>query len=141
MRSALKSKFLKDLNLLVNHVAVFFVLTNTRRCVGFSLLRIFRKVLNLSAEVEAASDAKLGGTPWVVDGVTFPHGTEFQKIYKGELYTGKVEGGALVVNGKTYRSPSPAAVDITGGRVNGWRFCKCKRPQDTGFTLMERFRG
>jgi len=65
---------------------------------------------------------------WVCKGVSFPHGAEFRATYKGQLYSGKVENGALVVNGERFTSPSAAAVSITGNPVNGWRFWECLLP-------------
>ncbi|MBL7179144.1 MAG: hypothetical protein ABIK98_05595 [Pseudomonadota bacterium] len=66
--------------------------------------------------------------PWVIKGVTFPHGTEFRSKYKGYFYYGKVFGGALVLKGKRFLSPSAAAVSITRNPVDGWVFWHCKLP-------------
>lgn len=77
---------------------------------------------------------------WVVKGVRFPIGTEFRSTYKGQLYTGRVQVGALMMNGKRYESPSSAAVSITGSAVNGWRFWECKLPGKPNWRLIESLR-
>lgn len=77
---------------------------------------------------------------WIVKGIRFPVNTEFRAIYKGQLQTGRVESGVLVVNGKTYDSPSAAAVSITGNNVNGWRFWECKLPGSATWKLIETVR-
>jgi hypothetical protein len=77
---------------------------------------------------------------WVTKGVRFPAGSEFRAKYKGLMRTGKVESGALLVNGKRYDSPSSAAVSITGNTVNGWRFWEYRLPGQTTWTLIESLR-
>lgn len=49
---------------------------------------------------------------------------------------GRVQSGALVVDGKPYDSPSAAAVAITGNAVNGWRFWECRLPGKSGWQLI-----
>ncbi|MDR4514574.1 DUF2924 domain-containing protein [Nitrosomonas sp.] len=73
---------------------------------------------------------------WAVKGIRFPAGTEFRANYKGQIRTGRVEGGALTVNGKRYDSPSAAAVAITGSSVNGWRFWECRFPGKSTWQLI-----
>jgi len=83
------------------------------------------------------------GTPpvdWVVKNVRFPQGTDFRATYKGKAYTGRVQGGTLVVDGKSYESPSAAAVAITGNAVNGWRFWECRLPGKATWQLIEGLR-
>lgn len=77
---------------------------------------------------------------WVAKGVRFPAGTDFRANYKGQIYAGRVEDGSLVVKGKRFDSPSPAAVSITGSPVNGWRFWECKFPGKSSWQLMESLR-
>ena len=50
---------------------------------------------------------------WLAKGVRFPLGTEFRATYKGQTHLARVEGGALVLNGKRFDSPSAAAMAIT----------------------------
>lgn len=75
-----------------------------------------------------SASATTSTNAWHTKGVIFPPGTEFRGSYKGKLHFGKVESGALVVNGKRYHSPSAAAVAITGTSVNGRLFWEFKRP-------------
>jgi hypothetical protein len=77
---------------------------------------------------------------WVAKGVRFPEGTEFRANYKGQMRTGRVEGGSLLVNGRPYDSPSAAAVAITGSAVNGWRFWECRFAGDSSWKLIESLR-
>jgi hypothetical protein len=77
---------------------------------------------------------------WVAKGVCFPVGTEFRATYKGQIYTGRVQAGALVVNNKRFESPSSAAVAITESAVNGWRFWECKLPGKNTWQMIESLR-
>ena len=65
---------------------------------------------------------------WVVKGVTFPHGTKFRRRYKGYQYVAEVVNGALVLEGKSFLSPSAATVSITRNPIDGWLFWDCKFP-------------
>ncbi len=53
-------------------------------------------------------------------GVSLPSGTELRMRYNGVNHTGDVHDGAIWVNGKSFRGPSPAAIEITKSSVNGW---------------------
>ena len=70
----------------------------------------------------------------------FPAGTEFRAKYKGQTWLGRVEGGALVVNGKRYDTPSAAAVAITENPVNGWTFWECRLPGQAGWKILKALR-
>jgi len=80
------------------------------------------------------------GVPWVWKGITFPHGTEFRAEYSGRKYYAKVEDGAIVYEGKRFKSPSPAARAVTGTSVNGWTFWKCKMPGKNTWVSMSELR-
>lgn len=103
---------------------------------------VLRKMLKLEPAKQPARAAatSAAGSPWVSKGVSFPNGTEFRTTYKGLVYNGIVDNGALVVDGKRYNSPSAAAVDITGTSVNGWRFWECRMPGRQGWTLITNLR-
>lgn len=77
---------------------------------------------------------------WVVKNVRFPQGTDFRATHKGRAHTGRVHGGALLVEGKAYDSPSAAAVAITGNSVNGWRFWECRLPGKSSWQPIEGLR-
>jgi len=85
------------------------------------------------ASFDAAGD-------WVVKSVRFPVGTDFRATYKGKVHSGRVQAGALVINGKPYESPSSAAVAITGSAVNGWRFWEARLPGKPTWQLIEGLR-
>lgn len=91
-----------------------------------------RRLLNLQGQRARAS-----GQPWIVEGVTFPHGTEFRARYKNADHSGIVDNGALVVHGKRFDSPSPAAYAITGTSVNGWKFWHCRYPGATAWVAID----
>ena len=109
---------------------------------------VLRELLGLGVKKEApqpqpkASQATPPETraDWVVKGVCFPAGTEFRSTYGGKLYTGRVQVGALMVNGKRYESPSSAAVAITGSAANGWIFWECKLPGKSNWQLIKTLR-
>ncbi len=103
---------------------------------------VIRELLGLG-QTEAGSkkaQAELSPADWVAKGVRFPTGTEFRANYKGQICTGRVEGGTLKVNGQPYDSPSAAAVAITGSAVNGWRFWECRFPGKSSWQLIESLR-
>jgi hypothetical protein len=93
---------------------------------------VMRRLLGLDRPPATNGHATQSPQPssgeWVTKGVRFPTGTEFRADYKGRTYTGRVEEGGLVVNGKKFYSPSAAAVSITGNPVNGWLFWECRLP-------------
>ena len=105
---------------------------------------VIRELLGLNGSapkpISRPEPAESGGLSWVSKGVSFPHGTEFRAPYKGQQYTGKVENGALVVNGERFTSPSAAAVSITENPVNGWRFWECLLPGTSRWKLIASLR-
>jgi hypothetical protein len=108
---------------------VFKELTLRRPSEDVSANDVMRQVLGLPPR-KGGSATKAGpsASDWISKGVRFPAGTEFRAAYKGRTYLGRIEGGALVVDGKRYDSPSPAAIKITGSPVNGWTFWECRLP-------------
>lgn len=121
---------------------VYKQLTVRRTTEEVSYNDVIRELLGLNpAKASVAKEPTVSSQDdWVAKGVRFPAGTEFRVNYKNQLRTGLVEDGVLVVNGKRYNSPSAAAVSITGGPVNGWRFWECKLPGKTSWQLIERLR-
>lgn len=121
---------------------VFKQLTFRRETEDVSYNDVIRELLGLEqAKVNQITEAATSSTSdWIAKGVRFPSGTEFRATYKGTIRTGRVENGALVVNGKSYDSPSAAAVSITGSPVNGWRFWECKMPGKASWQLIESLR-
>ena len=101
-----------------------------------------RQPSGVQATTSPTTNAPPGTSPedWVVKNVRFSQGTDFRATHKGRTYTGRVQGGALVVDGKSYESPSAAAVAITGNAVNGWRFWECRLPGRSTWQLIEGLR-
>ncbi len=123
---------------------VFKELTARRTSESITENDVIRELLGLNRAAPVApyqpKAVEAGRFPWVGKGVSFPHGTEFRATYKGQLYTGKVENGALVINGERFTSPSAAAVSITGNPVNGWRFWECLLPGTSRWKVIANLR-
>jgi hypothetical protein len=77
---------------------------------------------------------------WIVKGIRFPAGTEFRASHKGQTWLGRVERGALVVNGKRFDTPSAAAVFITKSPANGWTFWECRLPGQASWQIIKGLR-
>ena len=101
---------------------------------------VLRRKYGLAARRERRFATNVGTRPWVVDGVTFPHGTEFRRKFKGREYSARVENGALVYDGRRYDTPSAAAMAITEVAANGWRFWNARRPGDADFKRIKYLR-
>ncbi|RME35463.1 MAG: DUF2924 domain-containing protein [Gammaproteobacteria bacterium] len=132
---------------------VFKELTLRRPREEVSYNDVIRELLGLSpaqrkdiaplreALVDALACAPSATEGWTTKGVSFPPGTEFRAVYKGETYHARVEEGRLVLDGKGYDSASAAAMAITGGSpVNGWRFWECRLPGHQDWQLIDSLR-
>jgi hypothetical protein len=121
---------------------VFKALTALRQSEAITCNDVIRDLLGLGGESKDQVTSTEAPRPMgcTFQGVHFPEGTEFRVIYKGQLYSARIESGAWMQNGRPYYSPSEAAVAITGGGVNGWRFWECKRPNDTRWRKMDDIR-
>lgn len=82
---------------------------------------------------------KPAGRPWAGKGVTLPHGTELRMEYNGRVYTGRIDNGRWLVEGKEFQSPSAAAGGVAltkDGRhtsLDGWTYWHVKRPGDASW--------
>ena len=122
---------------------VYRQLTARRSSEDVSYNDVIRELLDMAQSVAAQDmDESILQTPkdWVVRGVLFPFGTEFRGKYKGRVHNARVENGALVLNGKRFRSPSEAAASITGYAVDGWCFWECRLPGKSSWQLIENLR-
>lgn len=118
---------------------VYKALTMRRSSAAVSYNDVLRELLDLPAQRSGRTvQSKKSG--WTTKGVTFPNGTEFRGRYKGREYLASVETGALVVNGKRFSSPSPAAMTITKTQTDGWKFWQCRRPGDVSWTTIKALR-
>ena len=120
---------------------VFKALTMRRASEHVTENDVLRQMLGLSSKKEpTVPAARPEAGDWITKGVRFPAGTEFRAKYKGQTWLGRVEGGALVVNGKRYDTPSAAAVPITENPVNGWTFWECRLPGQAGWKIIKALR-
>jgi hypothetical protein len=121
---------------------VFKKLTGMREAETTTYNDVLRRILSLSSSKATAQQTEAHATlnSWETKGVAFPAGTEFRASYKGKSIYGRVETGALVVNGKRFDSPSAAAVAVTGNPVNGWIFWECKQPGRSSWQIIKSLR-
>lgn len=120
---------------------VFKAITMRRSSEDVTANDVLRQVLGLPSRKEpTVPSARPEAGDWITKGVRFPAGTEFRAQYKGQTWLGRVEGGALVMNGKRYDSPSSAAVSITDNPVNGWTFWECRLPGQGGWKILKALR-
>ena len=121
---------------------VFKELTIRRKTEETTHNDVLRELLGLNPKKPQAmlSGSLTGEGDWVQKGVRFPKGTDFRANYKGENYYGKVDAGALVVDGERFNSVSSAAVSITGNAVNGWIFWECRFPGSTSWKIIKSLR-
>lgn len=102
---------------------------------------IMRELLGIgNAKLEQRRKDVESYKPWVTKGIMFPHGTEFRANYKGQIFYGRVDNGALLLNGKRFSSPSAAAMSITNVSVNGWVFWECKKPSSKNWVTISSLR-
>lgn len=108
---------------------VFKALTARRTSEEVTENDVIRELLKLPPKPSRPEKGD-GPTPgeWVAKGVRFPAGTQFRGDYKGQTYLARVEGGALLLHGERFDSPSKAAMAITKNNVNGWTFWECRLP-------------
>lgn len=120
---------------------VFKALTLRRPSEDVSENDVLRQLLGLPGRKSAAVQptAPAAGD-WVTKGVRFPAGTEFRATYKGQTYLARVDGAALVLNGKRYDTPSAAAMSITRNPVNGWTFWEARLPGQAGWKMIKSLR-
>lgn len=120
---------------------VFKALTMRRASEHVTENDVLRQMLGLSSKKEpTVPAARPEAGDWITKGVRFPAGTEFRAKYKAQIWLGRVEGGALVINGKRYDTPSAAAVAITENPVNGWTFWECRLPGQAGWKILKALR-
>ena len=93
-----------------------------------------------------ATRPESGESSWMGKGVTLPHGTELRMEYNGRQYSGVIENGKWLVEGKCFNSPSAAAGGVALTRdgkspqLDGWIYWHCKRPGDTDWTSIKQLR-
>jgi hypothetical protein len=115
---------------------VFKEITARRKHAEITPNDVLREVFGLEPTEKPSKQKIQSGKPWITKGVVFPHRTEFRSFYKGQMYYARVEDGFLVLNEKSFSSPSPAAMAITKNSVNGWKFWECKIPGKENWQIM-----
>jgi hypothetical protein len=122
---------------------VFKALTSRRPSEEITENDVLRSLLGLSSKrgpaVPIAANIADAGD-WIVKGIRFPMGTEFRANYKGQTWLGRVERGALVINGQRFDTPSAAATSITKSPVNGWTFWECRLPGQASWQIIKGLR-
>lgn len=120
---------------------VYKALTMRRPSEDITENDVLRELLGLprSSKSTPIANAPAPGD-WVTKGVRLPAGTEFRANYKGQTYLGRVEGGALVLNGERFDTPSAAAMSITKNPVNGWTFWECRVPGRASWQMLKALR-
>jgi hypothetical protein len=120
---------------------VFKAITLRRASEDVTENDVLRELLGLPAKHQAGVSPRAPAAgDWIVKGVRFPAGTEFRANYRGQLYLGRAEGAALVLNGRPYDTPSAAAMAITGNPVNGWTFWECRMPGQARWQIIKGLR-
>ena len=104
---------------------------------------VLRRLLKVNGPLPTKPTTEPAGRPWSGKGVTLSHGTELRMEYNGRQYTGAIENGEWVVEGKRFRSPSAAAggvaVTKNGKHTNldGWIYWYAKRSGDTEWVAIK----
>lgn len=121
---------------------VFKALTAQRDSEEVSYNDVLRRLLGLTSKRGAPRSNNGSGSDgdWVTKGVRFPLGTEFRATHKGVTHLGRVQAGALSLNGQRFDTPSAAAMAITKNAVNGWIFWECKLPDSPSWQLITSLR-
>ena len=121
---------------------VFKELTALRDNEETSYNDVIRRLLDLgtSTTYDEIAPLKSDGLAFVSKGVRFPHGTKFRKFYKGEEYRAEIIDGELIYEGKSYSSPSKAAMAVTHNSVNGWIFWECQMPGKSNWIVISSLR-
>jgi hypothetical protein len=120
---------------------VFKALTARRPSEDVTENDVLRELLGLKRRAStSASPRDSSSEDWVTKGVRLPPGTELRATYKGQTYLARVGGGALMLDGERFESPSAAAMKITRTPVNGWTFWQCRLPGQTKWQLLKALR-
>jgi hypothetical protein len=107
---------------------------------------VLRRLLHINGEAPAVPIPSSSGRPWAGKGVTLPHSTELRMEYNGHVYTGRIDNGRWLVEGKEFKSPSAAASGVAltkDGRhtsLDGWIYWQVKRPGDTNWIAIGQLR-
>lgn len=121
---------------------VFKALTALRKDEATTYNDVIRGLLKLP-EIPRVPSRSTGPSDddWHTKGVRIPAGSEFRKVFNtGKVVKGRVERGALYVNGERFDSPSHAGAKVAGYFVNGWTFWEVRTPASSEWRKMDALR-
>ena len=107
---------------------------------------VLRRLLKIGERSPGHSTPLRGGRPWLGKGVTLPHGTELRMAYNGRQYSGFIENGRWLVEGKSFASPSAAASGVAvtkSGKhtsLDGWIYWHFRRATDADWVSLKQAR-
>ena len=123
---------------------VFQKIQSERKSFNDSDNNALRRLIGLSSTASAFSDndnqTPMKGGINLRYGVSLPEGAQLRMRYGGTYHNGEVRDGSIWVNGKSFKGPSPAAVEITGGNVNGWNYWEVLFPGSNNWVKIIRLR-
>lgn len=110
---------------------------------------VLRGLLGIDAQQAGPVTTVPVGRPWVgkgkSTGLTLPHGTELELDYNGQRFVGRVDNGALILDGRRFSSPSGAADELCrtkDGRrtsLNGKELIRVRLPNESEFALLKEY--
>ena len=122
---------------------VYKVLTGKLRSPLDTYNDVLRRELQIPERVAAPDLPRiqtLSRRSWTTDGVEFPHGTVFRANHKGQQFRASIEDGVLIYDGQKQTSLSRAAIAVTKGPANGWKFWQCQLPGKDTWVVADRLR-
>lgn len=112
----------------------FKSLTLLRKNESHTYNDVIRELLGLETDADDEYSNPLLGK--VIGGRFLPNGTKLRAKYKSLFYTGEIKQSQLIYDGKSFKSASAAAREVTGTNVNGLEFWDVKRPDDAGWNKL-----
>ncbi|MDD3806686.1 MAG: DUF2924 domain-containing protein [Candidatus Marinimicrobia bacterium] len=83
---------------------------------------VLRRNFGLPAIIPNNTEVEKETPGLAIRGTIIPNGTKLRGAYKGKQYYAEIEEEQILFNGKKFKSPSSAAMDITYVNTNGWFF-------------------
>jgi len=107
---------------------------------------VLRRLLDKTEAEKSGTGGGSSPADLVSKGGRIPHGSELRMRYKGREYRAVVDDGKIIWEGKSYSSPSKAAVAViqsTGSdrtTADGWRYWEVKTPESGEWRLADEVR-
>ena len=99
-----------------------------------------RQVVRVAEPPPVRGEVPLSPGAWTGKGVVLPEGTDLRTTHKGQTHEARVERGAIVYDGRPYRSPSAAGSAVTGTSINGWIFWDVRLPGEAAWQRLDALR-